>query len=280
MSFVHVAPELLSAAASSLQGVGDTVNAGIASAAVPTTGVVPPAADPVSGLTTSLFSAYAQAYQAIAAEAAAVHEQFVTTMSTSANSYATAEATNTASEASTYTTTEIEGVLKTWVDGAMTSPVQVYLSVLVPYLLGIVTPSTALTFAPPSPAPAAALVAEERSAPGPDHHWWPGSASGSGALVSAESTAVDADMGRMATLGRAVETEAFSALPSATTDSVISPESALLDTDLAAAPPIPVTAPGSLYSEPSFTAPAGQAADSTASRVGTRSVILRSPSGG
>ena len=51
MSFVTTQPEALSAAATSLQGIGAGLNAQNASAAAPTTGVVPAAADEVSALT-------------------------------------------------------------------------------------------------------------------------------------------------------------------------------------------------------------------------------------
>ncbi|MGH3562431.1 MAG: PE family protein, partial [Mycobacterium sp.] len=62
----------------------------------PTTGVIPPAADPVSALTAAQFAAHAQIYQAISAQAAAIHEQFVATLVASAGSYATTEAANAA----------------------------------------------------------------------------------------------------------------------------------------------------------------------------------------
>ena len=49
-----------------------------AAAAAPTTGVVPAAADEVSALTAAQFAAHAQMYQAVSAQAAAIHEMFVT----------------------------------------------------------------------------------------------------------------------------------------------------------------------------------------------------------
>ena len=51
-----------------------------AAAAAPTTGVVPAAADEVSALTAAQFAAHAQMYQAVSAQAAAIHEQFVNTL--------------------------------------------------------------------------------------------------------------------------------------------------------------------------------------------------------
>lgn len=97
MSFVTTQPEALSAAATSLQGIGSTMSAQNAAAAAPTTGVVPPAADAVSALTAAQFAAHAQMYQAISAQATAIHEQFVATLGASANSYLATEAANAAS---------------------------------------------------------------------------------------------------------------------------------------------------------------------------------------
>ncbi|ORV07883.1 PE family protein [Mycobacterium celatum] len=94
MSFVTTQPETLAAAAGDLQGIGSAVAAANATAAAPTTGVIPAAADEVSALTAARFVAQAQLYQAISSQAVAIHEQFVATMSTSAGSYAATEAAN------------------------------------------------------------------------------------------------------------------------------------------------------------------------------------------
>ena len=80
MSFVTTQPEALAAAAGSLQGIGSALSAQNAAAAAPTTGVVPAAADEVSALTAAQFAAHAQMYQAVSAQAAAIHEQFVNTL--------------------------------------------------------------------------------------------------------------------------------------------------------------------------------------------------------
>jgi methylphosphotriester-DNA--protein-cysteine methyltransferase len=94
MSFVTTQPELMASAASQLLGIGEVMTAQNAAAAAPTTGVVPAAADEVSALTATQFGAYAAMYQAVGAQAAAVHEMFVRTLGASADSYATAEAAN------------------------------------------------------------------------------------------------------------------------------------------------------------------------------------------
>jgi PE family len=95
MSFVTTQPEALSAAAASLGAIGSGVAAQNAAAAAPTTGVVPAAADEVSALTAAQFVAHAQMYQAVSAQAAAIHDMFVNTLGTSAGSYAVTEIHNT-----------------------------------------------------------------------------------------------------------------------------------------------------------------------------------------
>jgi PE family len=94
MTFVTTQPEMLTSAAGQLQGVGTAVAAQNAAAAAPTTGVIPAAADEVSALTAAQFANHAQMYQAVSAQAAAMHEMFVRILSASAGSYATTEAAN------------------------------------------------------------------------------------------------------------------------------------------------------------------------------------------
>jgi PE family len=94
MTFVITQPEMLTSAAGQLQGVGSAITAGNAAAAAPTTGVVPAAADEVSALTATQFGAHAAMYQAVSAQAAAVHEMFVHILGVSAGSYAATEAAN------------------------------------------------------------------------------------------------------------------------------------------------------------------------------------------
>jgi PE family len=94
MSFVTTQPEVLAAAAGSLQAIGSAMAANNSAAAGPTTGVIPAAADEVSALTATQFAVHAAMYQTISAEAAAIHQLFVATLSTSAASYAATEAAN------------------------------------------------------------------------------------------------------------------------------------------------------------------------------------------
>ena len=92
--FVTTYPELLSSAAGDLAGIGSAMAAANQAAASPTGGVVPAAADEVSALTATQFAMHAQMYQAVSAQAAAIHDMFVSTLGTSAGSYAATEAAN------------------------------------------------------------------------------------------------------------------------------------------------------------------------------------------
>lgn len=99
MSFVTTLPESMTAAASSLQAVESALTAQNMAAAAPTTGVAPAAADEVSLLQATQFSAYGTLYQQISAQAAAMQEMFVHTLRTSADSYDAAEAANSVAAA-------------------------------------------------------------------------------------------------------------------------------------------------------------------------------------
>ena len=94
MSFVMTRPEMLAAAAGNLQALGSVMSASNAAAAAPISGVVPAAADEVSALTAARFAAHAAMYQAVGAQAAAIHELLVATVGTSADSYTATEAAN------------------------------------------------------------------------------------------------------------------------------------------------------------------------------------------
>jgi len=96
MSLVTTQPEQLAAAAGELAGIGSQMNAQNAAAAAATTGVIPAAADEVSAVIAAQFAAHAQTYQAMSAEAAAIHEMFINTLGTSAGAYAATEAVNAA----------------------------------------------------------------------------------------------------------------------------------------------------------------------------------------
>ena len=94
MSFLVTQPETLATAAGNLRAIGSAVSAQNSAAFAPTTGVAPAAADLVSALTAARFTAHAQTYQALSAQAAALHDSFVATLAASAGSYAATEAAN------------------------------------------------------------------------------------------------------------------------------------------------------------------------------------------
>lgn len=92
MSYVAATPEALTAAASNVAGIGSTISEANAAAAVPTTGILAPAADGVSAQVAALFSAHGEVYQRLSSQFATFHDQFAQTLSAGANSYAATEA--------------------------------------------------------------------------------------------------------------------------------------------------------------------------------------------
>jgi len=94
MSFVLIAPEGVAATAGNLAGVGSTISAANAAAALPTTDVMAAAADRVSAQVALFFGGYGQQYQTISAQMAAFHQQFVQNLNTAVGSYMSAEAVN------------------------------------------------------------------------------------------------------------------------------------------------------------------------------------------
>lgn len=92
MSILVAAPELIADAATNLATIGSNVGSALAAAAGATTGVLPAAADEVSGQIAALFSAHAARYQQLSVAAATFHEQFVHTLTAGANTYALTEA--------------------------------------------------------------------------------------------------------------------------------------------------------------------------------------------
>jgi hypothetical protein len=94
MSYLIAVPEILDSAATDLASIAGTLNAANASAAAHTTGIVAAAQDEVSAAIAALFSQRAQAYQAVSAQAAAFHQQFMQALTAGAGVYAGAEAAN------------------------------------------------------------------------------------------------------------------------------------------------------------------------------------------
>jgi len=99
MAFVNTQPAAIAAAATQLEGIGNSFAAESAGAATSTTDVVPAASDEVSILQAGVFSTYGQLYQSLSAQAQAIHQQFVQLMNQSSGSYQETEAANQAGAA-------------------------------------------------------------------------------------------------------------------------------------------------------------------------------------
>ncbi|WP_082658617.1 PE family protein, partial [Mycobacterium gordonae] len=91
MSYVIAAPQFMAAAAADLATIGSALEMADRLAASPILAIAPAAADEVSAGIAQLFSEHAHDYRALATRAAAVHEQFLSTLTAGANAYATAE---------------------------------------------------------------------------------------------------------------------------------------------------------------------------------------------
>ena len=99
MSLVIATPDVLASAATDLANIGSTITAADAAAAFSTTGVLAAAEDEVSTAIAALFSVHGQDFQAISAQAAAFHAQFVRALNAGVGAYAAAEAANAAATA-------------------------------------------------------------------------------------------------------------------------------------------------------------------------------------
>ena len=95
MSFVISHPEALAMTASDLNSVEFALAAPNMAVAAAATGLPPAAADDISALAATQFSAYAVSSQAVSDQALAVHRSFAAVLGASATWYAASEAANT-----------------------------------------------------------------------------------------------------------------------------------------------------------------------------------------
>ncbi|ORB33228.1 hypothetical protein BST40_26755, partial [Mycobacterium persicum] len=95
--FVHVATEVVAAAAADLAAIGSTIVDAHAAAATSTTVMLTAAGDEVSIAVAALLGGYAQEFHAVSAWATVSYGQFVETLSVAAQAYAGAEVRNAAS---------------------------------------------------------------------------------------------------------------------------------------------------------------------------------------
>ena len=94
MAYVSTAPAAIAAAATQLEGIGNSFSAESAAAATPTTAIAPAASDEVSALQAGVFSTYGQLYQTVSAQAQAIHQQFTNLLQSSSGSYQDTESAN------------------------------------------------------------------------------------------------------------------------------------------------------------------------------------------
>jgi hypothetical protein len=99
MAYVSTVPAAIAAAATQLEGIGNSFSAESAAAATPTSALAPAGSDEVSALQASVFSTYGQLYQTVSAQAQAIHQQFVNTLQSSSSSYQDTETANQAGAA-------------------------------------------------------------------------------------------------------------------------------------------------------------------------------------
>src|ERR1700733_5049703 len=99
MAYVNTNSAAIAAAASQLEGIGNSFAAESSAAATPTTAIAPAASDEVSTLQAGVFSTYGQLYQTVSAQAQAIHQQFVNLLQSSSSSYQETEGANQAGAA-------------------------------------------------------------------------------------------------------------------------------------------------------------------------------------
>jgi PE family len=101
MSFLVATPEMVSAAAGSLAGIGSTLSEATSAAAGSTTRVAAAGADDVSTAISRLFGLYGQQFQALSGQAATFHNAFSNLLKGGAAAYLDAEMANAAGAAAT-----------------------------------------------------------------------------------------------------------------------------------------------------------------------------------
>lgn len=94
MSFVVTAPEMVTAAAENLAGIGSSLQEATAAAAARTTGVAAAASDEVSIAISELFGDVGREFQALTAEATAFQDEFVSLLNGGTAAYVSTELAN------------------------------------------------------------------------------------------------------------------------------------------------------------------------------------------
>ncbi len=92
MSYLVAAPEVMSAVATDIDGIGSALDAVHRAVAGPTSGLVTAAGDEVSTAVAQLFAEYGRAYQAAVPQAARIHGEFSRALAAAESAYTQAEA--------------------------------------------------------------------------------------------------------------------------------------------------------------------------------------------
>ncbi|HTY29927.1 PE family protein [Mycobacterium sp.] len=101
MPFLVATPEMLTAAAGNVAGIGSALNEATSAAAGSTTSITAAAADEVSTAISRLFGLYGQQFHAVSAQAAAFHSEFLSLLKGGATAYLDTEMANAAGAAAT-----------------------------------------------------------------------------------------------------------------------------------------------------------------------------------
>ncbi|WP_414467374.1 PE family protein, partial [Mycobacterium asiaticum] len=94
VSYLMTVPDLLSSAATQLEGIGSALQAAGTMASAPTTAIAAAAHDEISVALAALFAGQAREYQALSGRMQAFHQQFAQLVAAGAGRYAEAEAAN------------------------------------------------------------------------------------------------------------------------------------------------------------------------------------------
>ncbi len=95
-SYLIAAPEVLVTASADLSGIGAAIKESTSAAGPSMIGIAPAAADEVSAAIASLFSSHGQGFQALSAQAATFHAEFVSLLNGGAAQYLSTEIANAA----------------------------------------------------------------------------------------------------------------------------------------------------------------------------------------
>ena len=160
MSYFRVAPGVLGSAASDLTGIGSALAQAHAAAALSTTCVVSAAADEVSAAVAALVSSHGLQFQALGAQAAAFHTEFVQALSGAGNAYTAAEAGNVAPLAAAVQQAQSLGAFSPILDLTGPEPAPPAPVVVVGAAAPLQSPAIWATVAPATVVPTAAEVAK------------------------------------------------------------------------------------------------------------------------